>query len=166
MSRLKPALVGAMLLAILASLATGAERGAVTNLPVPRFVSLNAAEANVRRGPSLSHRIDWVFKQRNMPLELIGEYGHWRRVRDRDGAGGWVHYKLLSSMRTVIIEEDMLPLRDRPEPDAPVNARAEIGVVARLGECAGAWCRITAERYRGWVPRSALWGVTSDEVRE
>lgn len=166
MSRLRPTVIGAMLLALLASLATGAERGAVTNLPVPRFVSLNAAEGNVRRGPSLSHRIDWVFKQRNMPLELIGEYGHWRRVRDRDGAGGWVHYKLLSSMRTVIIEEDMLPLRARPDPEAPVNARVEIGVVARLGECAGAWCRITAERYRGWVPRGALWGVTPDEVRE
>lgn len=170
MSRLISTVIGAVVAALLVSLASGAEnsgkRGAVTNLPVPRFVSLNAVEGNVRRGPSLSHRIDWVFKQRNMPLELIGEYGHWRRVRDSDGAGGWVHYKLLSSMRTVIVEEDMLPLRARPDPQAPVNARAEIGVVARLGECAAEWCRITADRYRGWVPRSALWGVTPDEVRE
>ena len=62
-------------------------RGQVTNLPMPRFVSLKAAEGNVRRGPSLSHRIDWVFTKRNMPLEIVGEYGHWRRVQDREGAG-------------------------------------------------------------------------------
>ena len=32
--------------------------GPETNLPMPRFVSLKASESNVRRGPSLSHRID------------------------------------------------------------------------------------------------------------
>ncbi|NNF73231.1 MAG: aspartyl-trna synthetase, partial [Rhodobacteraceae bacterium] len=82
-------------------------RGPVTNLPLPRFVSLKASEGNVRRGPSLSHRIDWVFTRRDMPLEITGEYGHWRRVRDRDGAGGWMHYSLLSGARTVIVAQDM-----------------------------------------------------------
>ena len=53
---------------------------------MPRYVSMKANEGNVRRGPSLSHRIDWVFQRRNMPLQVIAEYGHWRRVIDR-GAG-------------------------------------------------------------------------------
>ncbi|HFQ14828.1 MAG TPA: hypothetical protein ENK41_00615, partial [Rhodobacteraceae bacterium] len=66
--------------------------GAVTGMPVPRFVSLKADEANVRRGPSLANRVDWVFTARGMPLEIIAEYGNWRKVRDRDGVGGWVHY--------------------------------------------------------------------------
>lgn len=138
---------------------TAAELGPVTNLPLPRFVSLKAAEGNVRRGPSLNHRIDWVFKHRNMPLEITGEYGHWRRVRDRDGAGGWVHYSLLSGNRTVIIEQDMLPLLMKPDPKSPVNAQVELGAVARLDECINGWCRIRAERYRGWVPQASLWGV-------
>ena len=55
------------------------ERGPVTNLPLPRFVSMKAAEANVRRGPSLTHRIDWVFKHEDTPLEITAEHGHWRR---------------------------------------------------------------------------------------
>ena len=122
------------------------DRGPVANLPIPRFVSLKASEGNVRRGPSLSHRIDWVLKRRNMPLQVIGEFGHWRRVRDRDGAGGWVHYSLLSGTRTVIIEENMLPLLMKPDTRAPVNAHAEAGVVARLGECLQDWCRVTADR--------------------
>ena len=138
------------------------ELGSETNLPIPRFVSLKASEGNVRRGPSLTHRIDWVFKHRNMPLEITGEFGHWRRVRDRDGAGGWVHYSLLSGMRTVIVEQDLLPLLMKPDPAAPINATVELGVVARLGDCVQDWCRITAGGYRGWVPRTTLWGVSTE----
>lgn len=136
------------------------QRGSVTNLPLPRFVSVKAAEANVRRGPGLTHRIDWVFKHRNMPVQITAEYGHWRRVQDRDGAGGWVHYSLLSGARTVIVEQDMLALYSRPETNAPVNARLEYGVIARLGECQEDWCELSAGGYEGWAPTSAVWGVT------
>ena len=68
-----------------------ARLGPVTNLPMPRYVSMKASEGNVRRGPSLTHRIDWVFKRRDMPLQITAEHGHWRRVQDRDGAGALVH---------------------------------------------------------------------------
>ena len=95
------------------------EVGQVTNLPVPRFVSMKASEGNVRRGPSLTHRIDWVFKHRDLPLRITAEHGHWRRVEDRDGMGGWVHYSLLSGTRTVLVEQDRLQLLVRPDPKAP-----------------------------------------------
>ncbi|MEO1537708.1 MAG: SH3 domain-containing protein [Pseudomonadota bacterium] len=143
-----------------------AERGKVTNLPIPRFVSMKAEEGNVRRGPSLSHRIDWVFKRRNMPLRVTGEHGHWRRVQDRDGQGGWVHYSLLSGARHVIVERDLTPLRTKPGQQAEVNAYAEAGVVARLGSCELDWCRITADGKRGWVPKAVLWGVKPEEIRD
>ena len=140
--------------------------GPVTNLPLPRYVSLKAAEGNVRRGPSLSHRIDWVFTRRDMPLRITAEHGHWRRVEDRDGLGGWVHYSLLSGNRTVLIEQDMLTIRVRPEADAPVTAALEAGVVARLGKCGPEWCRVTSAGYRGWAPKARLWGVAIDELRD
>jgi len=138
----------------------------VTNLPLPRFVSLKAAEANMRRGPSLTHKIDWVLTRRGMPLEVIAEYGHWRRVRDKDGAVGWVHYSLLSGTRSVIVEKDLVGLRARPEADAMTKAYLEAGVVASLGECDPDWCRIAADGYKGWVEKTAIWGVAPDEVRE
>lgn len=140
--------------------------GAVTKLPVPRFVSLKAAEGNVRRGPSLNHRIDWVMVRRDMPLEVTGEYGNWRRVRDREGAGGWIHYSLLSGVRTVIVTEPLTELRARPEDGADPLARAESGVVARLGECDLDWCRISAAGHKGWVEKSRLWGVSPEEIRD
>jgi len=154
------------LIAIVASTASAGERGAVTNLPLPRYVSLKASEGNVRRGPSLTHRIDWVFKRRDMPLEITAEHGHWRRVRDRDGVGGWVHYSLLSGTRYVLIENDMLALHQRADPETPIMARLELGVIARLGKCGVTWCRLSSAGYKGWAPKTALWGVMPDELRE
>ena len=142
------------------------KRGPVTNLPLPRFVSMKAAESNVRRGPSLTHRVDWVFKRRGMPLEITAEYGHWRRVRDRDGAGGWIHYALISGTRTVLIEEDMTRVFARPDPRSTVTAAFELGVVARLGDCTVDWCQISAGGYKGWAPKAKLWGVNPDEIRD
>jgi len=159
--------IAAVVLAALIAVPTwAAERGPVTNLPMPRFVSLKAEEGNVRRGPSLSHRIDWVFTRRNMPLEITAEYGHWRRVRDRDGQGGWIHYSLLSGVRHVIIEQNATPLLIKPDPESPVNAMAEQGVIARLDSCGLDWCRIVADGNKGWVEKRRLWGIQPDEIRE
>jgi SH3-like domain-containing protein len=140
------------------------ERGPVTNLPLPRFVSLKTGEGNVRRGPSLTHRIDWVFTRRGMPLEIIGEFGHWRRVRDRDGVGGWVHYTLLSGARTGLVEADLAALYARADQSAPVNARLEAGVIVSIDNCAIDWCRVHVEGVKGWMVKSAFWGVRADEV--
>ena len=166
MARIIIVLAGGFLAMSVWSAALAAERGPVTNLPLPRFVSLKAGEGNVRRGPSLTHKIDWVLKRRDMPLEITAEFGHWRRVRDKDGAGGWVHYSLLSGARTVIIDRDLLPLYVKPDPATQVNAYAEAGVVARLGACTPVWCRITADGFRGWADKTALWGVATDEIRQ
>ncbi|SHK28732.1 SH3-like domain-containing protein [Shimia gijangensis] len=141
-------------------------RGPVTNLPMPRYVSLKANKANVRRGPSLTHRIDWVFMRRNMPLQITAEHGHWRRVQDMDGAGGWVHYSLLSGVRTVIVEEDLMPIRMKPEGASTEVALLELGVVARLGECGPEWCRLTSGGYKGWAHKTDLWGVKLEELRD
>ena len=134
-------------------------RGQVTNLPLPRFVSMKSAEGNVRRGPSVAHRVDWIFKRRNMPVQIIAEYGHWRRVVDRDGAGGWMHYSLLSGARTVIVETDMMPLYAKPDHDAHIEAYAETGVVASLSGCVAGWCELTVGSEEGWAEMAHLWGV-------
>lgn len=140
--------------------------GPETNLPLPRYVSLKAGESNVRRGPSLSHRIDWVFQRKSMPLQVVAEYGHWRRVIDREGQGGWVHYTMLSGVRTVLVDQDMLTLRAKPDETSHERAVLEAGVIAKLGECVVDWCELTAGGYRGWAPKSVLWGVTEAELRD
>lgn len=147
--------------------AEDAGRGQVTNLPLPRYVSMRAETANARRGPSLSHRVDWTFLRRGLPLEITAEYENWRRVRDAEGAGGWVHYTLLSSVRTALVRGDTpIGLRAEPSEAAPIRAFAEPGVVARLMECGPGWCALSAEGIEGWAPRAAIWGVGPDETLE
>jgi SH3-like domain-containing protein len=141
-------------------------RGAVTNLPLPRYVTLKKSEVNARRGPGLTHRIDWVFKRAGMPLRITAEYEHWRRVEDASGEGGWVQYAMLSGARSVLVETDMAEFRDAADMAAEVAFQAERGVIGRLLECGLDWCRVSVEGNKGWVRKRDLWGVEPDEVVE
>lgn len=141
-------------------------KGVVTNLPLPRYVSLKSTEGNARRGPGLTHRIDWVFTRAGMPLRITAEFENWRRIEDQDGAGGWVHYTLLSGVRTVLVSQDMAEFRIKPNRAANVLAQAEFGVVAKVLECDIAWCRVSANGEKGWVEKTALWGVDPGEIVE
>jgi SH3-like domain-containing protein len=171
-SRFPRRVAGALVLAALAAAAGAAEpqapaRGQVTNLPLPRFVSLRAAAANVRRGPSLDQRIDWELVRRGLPLQITAEHGQWRRVRDADGATGWVHHTLLSGVRTALVKgEAPVPLHAGPDETTAIRAMAEPGAVARLEACEAAWCEIAAGGVEGWLPRDAIWGVGADETVE
>jgi hypothetical protein len=49
-----------------------------------------------------------------MPLKITAEFENWRRVEDFEGAGGWVHYSLLSGVRTALVTLDMAEFRDAP----------------------------------------------------
>ena len=138
--------------------------GAVTSLPIPRFVSLKGSEGNARRGPGLTNRIDWVFTRAGMPLKLTAEYEHWRRVEDADGAGGWVNFALLSGMRSVLVTQDLAQAFSQPDAKSDVMYQSELGVVGKLLECVPLWCRISVEGEKGWVSKTALWGVTPDEI--
>jgi len=133
--------------------------GRVTELSLPRFVSIKSKEANARRGPSLDQKIDWVFVRRNLPVRVVDEYNHWRRVEDFEGRGGWVHYSLLSGQRTVLVTADALPIRAKPEADARILAEAESGVVGLLETCTTDWCEVVMGDFDGWVPKSGIWGV-------
>ena len=142
------------------------QKGQVTNLPIPRYVSLKVKEANARRGPSLSHKIDWIYKRQNMPLEIYAEYENWRRVRDFEGLGGWVHYTLLSGIRYVLVKKELLEMRLLPSIDAQVIAKVPQHNIATLDKCNKDWCRIIDDGYKGWVPKNGIWGVYENELKE
>lgn len=146
--------------------ATQAQSGPETGLPLPRYVSLRSHEGNARRGPGMTHRIDWVFARRNMPLRVTAEFEHWRRVEDAEGLGGWMHFALLSGVRHVLVQQDMTPLHLQADARAPVVGYMEAGVIARLQSCGPAWCRLRVENLRGWAPKAALWGVEAAELVE
>ncbi|HEC90533.1 MAG TPA: hypothetical protein ENI55_02585, partial [Alphaproteobacteria bacterium] len=56
-----------------------------SGLPLPRFVSLRAQEVNMRAGPGVRYPVEWVYKRRYLPVQIIAEYKTWRKVRDWHG---------------------------------------------------------------------------------
>lgn len=138
--------------------------GASSNLPIPRFVSLKHGEARARRGPSLSHRVDWLYTRRGLPLRVVNEFEHWRQVVDSEGTGGWIHFSLLSGVRTVLITTDMAPLRNRSSHQSDEIALLERGVIGRVMECDAQSCRISVDGTRGWIARSHVWGLLPGEI--
>ena len=141
------------------------DRGQITNLPIPRFVSLKASEGNIRRGPSLSQKIDWVLLARGIPLKIVDEHEHWRRVIDHEGASGWIHYSLISGARTVLVLKDMSLLYKKPQHGSNVKAKIEVNAIGSLGQCDKQWCFIKFSTRKGWVKRSNLWGLLENEIR-
>ena len=88
--------------------------GSVSGLPVPRFVSLKSDRVNVRSGPNKDQDVRWVYTRAGMPVEITAEFENWRRIRDWEGAEGWVYHSLLSGKRSAVVvpslKDDLVPL--------------------------------------------------------
>lgn len=132
--------------------------GPDSNLPVPRYVSLGADNANGRRGPGLEHRVDWIYQRAGLPLLVTAESGPWRRVRDPDGAEVWMHAQNLAARRSVLVRENTA-LRRAAEPDARAAAYLATGVIGTLTGCQGDWRRVSISGRVGWIPAAQLWGA-------
>ena len=145
------------------------QAGAAGNsgLQVPRFVSLKASRVNVRVGPGEDYKIAWVFVRTGLPIEVIQEYDTWRRIRDSDGAVGWVFNSLLSGKRTAVVTPwtggEAQPLRADASMSAAVTAYLEPGVMATIDRCRSGWCRISGKGFDGWIEQDHLWGTYPDE---
>ena len=145
-------------------------RNGDSGLPLPRFVTLKADRVNVRRGPSGDHQVSWVFTRKGLPVEIVAEFEHWRRIRDSEGAEGWVYHSLLSGRRGVLVAPwsgaKPVPLLEDVDADSQPVALLNTGVMADVDECTGAWCRISIEGHEGWIDQAKLWGVYPGEQVE
>lgn len=143
---------------------TPAKAGRATGYPIPRFVSLKRSHTNVRSGPGFDHPVQWVYMRQGLPVEVTAEHNHWRQVRGRDGALGWVNFQMLDGDRTVAVVGNGRGLLTFSEPSAGVVATLQDGVILRAKACAKAWCRVTIDGHSGWIEKQYLWGVYPDEV--
>ena len=139
-----------------------------SGLALPRFVSLKTGRVNVRRGPSTTHQVIWVFARKGLPVEIIAEFGNWRRIRDSDGEEGWVFHSLLVGERTALIapwrKGERITLADGASDTANAAFVVEAGVLGQVGGCDGSWCRFTTAGFTGWVEQELLWGVYPGEI--
>jgi SH3-like domain-containing protein len=147
-----------LFVALFSGLAHAAEVGEVTGMPLGRYASLKSAEVNVRTGPGTRYPILWVFQRAQMPVQIVGEYEHWRKIRDFEGTEGWVHKAMVSGTRSAIVIQDGFTMRSAPTEQSPPVARLSPTVVGTLETCENGWCLMQVKGFKGWVKEGYLWG--------
>ena len=141
-------------------------KGSNTGLPLPRFASLKTDEVNLRTGPGLRYPIDWIYKRRDLPVEIQREFELWRLISDQEGVKGWVHQATLVGRRTFVVTGVEQTMRADAQDSAAAVARLKPGVIGRVRACEAnaAWCQVQVGDYRGWLKRDQFWGSYPGEA--
>ncbi len=151
-----------------ASLSPASGQVGKSGLPLPRFVSLKAEKVNVRKGPSSDHDVAWVFQSKGLPVEITAEFENWRRIRDSDGAEGWILQNMLAGKRTALVapwkKGQTIDLLDHAAKTSGAVAKLASGVLADIRSCDGQWCNVRAGGYSGYIEQGLVWGAYPGEV--
>jgi len=135
-----------------------------SGLPIPRFVSLKSDEVNVRVGPGKRYPIRYVYKREHLPVQIVEEFAHWRKIADYEGASGWVHKGMVDGKRRALIMGKPRTLYAKPDPESRAVMQAKPRVIGQVKRCAPDWCELEIEGREGWLRKADIWGVTREEV--
>lgn len=142
---------------------------------IPHFASIKSSEVNVRKGPNVRYKIDWVFKKKGEPVEVIAQFEHWNRIRDVTGDEGWVKSVMLSKKRTGVILVSLpkktkatstklyANLYSKPGDSSSLIAKIEASKRVHIEQCQKQWCRIRVSDHVGWIEKKHIWGVSVQE---
>ena len=133
--------------------------GSQTGLLLPRFVSLRTAEVNARTGPGKRYPIDWVYKRKNLPVQVVDEFGTWRKIREHDGTESWIHQTMVSGKDTALVVTNEALLYDSNSKRSRPIARLQSGLIAEVVRCQDSRCQLQIANQRGWVGKADLWGA-------
>ena len=126
--------------------------------PHGQFKCLKNNETNMRVGPGMRFPIKWVYKRKNLPMQKIDEYDIWVKLRDFEGAEGWVHTALVKNRKCAIVTE-IEEIFKSPEPGAKLMAQISARTPVMVEECNISHCLISVSDVEGWIRKKSLWGV-------
>jgi len=124
-----------------------------------KFLSLKKNKTNVRYGPGLDYPIKYIYRKVNLPVKQIDKKENWRRVIFLDNNSGWIHWSQLEPSSSFITIEEKV-LFNRPTNFSEPIARLEKGRLLVIKKCEENWCKITTDKYKGWVKIESIWGST------
>ena len=124
-----------------------------------RFLSLKKNKTNVRYGPGLDYPIKYIYKKVNLPVKQIDIKENWRRVIFLDNNSGWIHLSQLKPSNSIIALEEKI-LFKKPSNFSKPFARLEKGRLLVIKKCEDKWCKITTDKYTGWIKVKNIWGST------
>ncbi len=155
----------ALIMSVSSAVAQAAD-SSESGLELPRMVSLRSDLINGRSGPDTKYPIEWIYKQKGMPVEIINEFGLWRQIKDWEGSECWVHKSMLTGRRFVKVTNlGENNIYNSDDYGSKVIAKVEDGVVGEVKECkkGNNFCLIKFGTIEGWVPKNILFGIYKDE---
>ncbi len=118
----------------------------------------------MRSGPGKNYPGIWLYKRHDLPVRVLKTYPNWRQIEDPDGTKGWMLVTLLSDRRTGIVKPgEPRAIRAAASETSRITYKVEPGVVGRLEQCDGDWCRIAIGKREGFIRIADLWGIKNGE---
>ena len=123
------------------------------------FLTLRNDIVNLRQGPSFEYPVKLFYKKKFLPVIVQDEYENFRKIRDHENNTGWVHISQLSKKKAAItIMEDQLIFK-KPSIYSKPSVILKKGKLCLIHKCRDEWCKISVEKYKGWVKKEILWGL-------
>ena len=123
------------------------------------FLSLKNNEVNVRIGPSKKYPVQFTYKKKYLPLEILDKFDTWRKIKDFENNSGWIHISQLSKKKTALNISNNSLLYKKPTIYSKPIAKLETGRLVLIKKCKIKWCKISTGDFDGWTPKSFLWGM-------
>ena len=122
-----------------------------------KFLSLKKNKVNVRYGPSLESPIKYIYKKINLPIKQIDKKENFRRIIDHKKNSGWIHVSQLKQINSVVPLKDKI-LFEKPSNFSKPIAKIKEGRVLIVQKCEEKWCKVKANKFKGWIKKSDVWG--------
>ena len=135
-------------------------------LSIPRFVSLRSDTVYMRAGPGERFPIEWVYKRKNYPVQIIDSFEHWRKVEDVEYTQGWIHKKMLTGKRNALTKKnEKTPMYAKKNINSKILFFFEGQSIVRLLKCSTSdiFCQVKYNEKKGYILKEQLFGILPNE---
>lgn len=141
-----------------AVLLTGVVATAPALAQAQEFLSIKGKTVNIRAKPTTQSEIAWELID-GYPVQVISTQDDWVKVKDFEGALGWVHKPLTSKDPHFLIKGNTINLRAGPSTKHSVVTKLNKYDIVETLEKSDGWAKVkTADGDEGWLLESLVWG--------
>ena len=123
------------------------------------FLTLRNDKVNLRQGPSFEYPIKLFYKKKFLPVLVQDTFDNFRKIKDHENNSGWIHISQLSKKKAAITIDDELLIFSKPSIYSRPSAILKKGRLCKIHKCNDEWCKVSVEKYKGWVKKNSLWGL-------
>ena len=123
-----------------------------------KFLSLKKNKVNVRYGPGFDYEVKYIYKKINLSVKVIDKKENFRKIIDHKKNNGWIHISQLKKSRSLVILSNRV-IFEKPTKNSKPIVNLESGRLLLVKKCIHNWCKISTDKYSGWIQANNVWGI-------